>query len=215
MIKKTKFYLMVVYEVLKNLWESTVAFLPNVIAALILLLIGWTVGWVVGKITKDLLNRLKVDEYVFRGGKPIFRLSNILPIIFSWFIYLAFIQSAVQVLGITALVVLVDHVISFLPGLVGAIIVVVVGYAIAEYVRQHVEESGVSYSDIIAKVLFFFVLYIAVAMALPLVKIDPSLINNILLIIVGSFGAGVAIAIGLGLKDTVAELAKKYRKRLK
>jgi hypothetical protein len=70
----------------------------------------------------------------------------------------------------------------------------------------------ITYSDIVAKILFFLILYISIAMALPLVGIDPTLVNNILLVIIGSVGLGLAIAIGLGLKDTIARMAKKKLK---
>ncbi len=202
-----------VYEILLQLWSQILLFIPSIISVTIILLIGWVVGWIVAKVAKILLKKFRVDEYIARGGKPIFKLSSILPVIFSWFIYLAFIQSAVEVLGISALVTLLGYIISFLPGLVGAIIVTIVGYAIAEYARQQVEESGITYSGMLGKVLFFFIIYIAIAMALPLIRIDSTLINNILLIVVGSFGIGLAIALGLGLKETVANMAKKYRKK--
>jgi uncharacterized membrane protein YoaK (UPF0700 family) len=105
--------------------------------------------------------------------------------------------------------VVLDSILAFIPGLTKAIIVVIVGYALAEYVRRQVEASVITYSETVAKVLFFLILYIGIAMALPLVGIDPTLVNNILLIIVGSVGLGMAIAVGLGLKDTITRMAKK------
>lgn len=205
---------MVLFETLTGLGESIIGFLPNIAMAVVLLAIGIVIGWAVGKFSKKVLEKLKIDKYIAGGGKPLFRLSNILPIVFSWFIYLAFIQAAVETLGIQALVAVVGLIINFLPGLIGAVLVVVAGYAVAEYVRRQVEESGFAYSDLIGKILFFLVIYISIAVALPLIKIDATLINNILLVIIGSAGAGMAIALGLGLKDTVAEIAKKYRKKI-
>jgi len=199
-------------EVLLKLWNSFVIFLPNLVGALILLGIGWLVGYVAGRIVKEILLRTKVDRYLAKGKKPLFKLSDIFSVITAWSLYIVFINAAVQTLGIAALVDVLNAILAFIPGLIKAIIVVLAGYAIAEYVRAKVEESGITYSDLVSKGLFFLILYIAVAMALPLVGIDATLVNNILLIIVGSFGAGLAIAIGLGLKDTIARLAKKKLK---
>ena len=199
-------------EVLLKLWNSFVIFLPNLVGALILLGIGWLVGYVAGRIVKEILLRTKVDRYLAKGKKPLFKLSDIFSVITAWSLYIVFINAAVQTLGIAALVDVLNAILAFIPGLIKAIIVVLAGYAIAEYVRAKVEESGITYSDLVSKGLFFLILYIAIAMALPLVGIDATLVNNILLIIVGSFGAGLAIAIGLGLKDTIARLAKKKLK---
>lgn len=191
---------------------SVLTFLPNIAVAIVLLVIGWILGWVVTKVVRKILDWVKIDNYVSHNGKSHFKLSKILPIVFAWFIYLAFIQAAVEALGITALVTVVGTVLAFIPGLIGAILVIVAGYAIGEYVRRHVADSKVAYSDVIAKGLFFLILYISVATALPLINIDATLINNILLVIIGSAGAGMAIAIGLGMKDEVAKWAKKHER---
>lgn len=196
---------------LETFLSSVILFFPNLVAAVILLGVGWVVGEIVGRVAKGLMLRFKVDHYIARR-RPMLKLSDIFPIIFEWTIYLVFIQASVQALGVTALVQFVQMIISFIPGLIGAVIVVIVGYIFAEYVRNEVEKSRIAYSDIMSKMLFWLIVYVAIAIALPLVGIDATLVNNILLIIVGSFGAGIAIAIGLGLKDVVASVAKKKSK---
>lgn len=192
--------------------NSAMSFLPSLIGAVILLVIGWIVGTVVGKVAKELLSRFKVDKYISKG-RPIVRLSEVFPLIFEWLVYLVFIQAAVEALGVKALVEFVQKLVSFIPGLLEAVIVVVVGYGIAEHVRIELEQSKLAYAGVMSKVLFWLLIYIAVALALPLVGINPTLINSILLIAVGSVGAGVAIALGLGLKDTVAAIASRYVKK--
>jgi len=196
-------------EPLEAFWNSVVTFVPSLIGAVILLIIGWIVGAVIGRITKELLVRFRVDQYITKK-RPIIRLSDIFPIIFEWTIYLVFIQSAVETLGIVALADFVKMIINFIPGLIGAVIVVIVGYGIAEYIRSEViHKSKIAYSELMGNMLFWFIIYIAIALALPLVKIDPT----VLLIIVGSFGVGIALAIGLGLKDVIAEMAKSYARK--
>jgi hypothetical protein len=64
-------------------------------------------------------------------------------------------------------------------------------------------------------VIFFLVLYVSIALALPFVGIDPTLINWILIVIVASLGVGLAIAIGLGLKDVIADVARGYSRKFK
>lgn len=196
-------------EPLLLFFNQTIVFLPNLLAAIVLLIIGWVVGTVVGRVAKELLVRFKVDQYIAKK-KPIVRLSNVFPMIFEWTIYLVFIQSAVQALGVGALAEFVSMIIEFIPGLVEAVIVVVVGYGIAEYVRIEIEKGKLPYSDIMGKVLFWLLVYVAIALALPLVGINPALVNNVLLIIVGAMGLGIAIAVGLGLKDVIAVEARGY-----
>ena len=198
-----------VVATLENFFRSFLSFLPSLIGALVLLLVGWLLGNIVGKIVKEVLLRLKADDLIFRGKRQIFKISSVVSILCSWTIYLLFIQAAVDVLGIIVLKEAVGQIVAFIPGLIKAVVIGLVGYAIAEYVRENVERSKVPYSKLVAKLLFFLIIYIAIATALPLVGIDTTLINAILIVIVASFGLGFAIALGLGLKDTVAKLAKK------
>jgi len=193
--------------------NSSIQLFPNLVASVILLAIGGVIGTIVGRVTRELMIRFKVDHYIAKG-EPMFKLSDIFPIIIEWSVYLVFIQAAVQTLGITALVTFVSTLLGFMPGLIEAVIIVVVGYVFAEYVRKETVKSKIPYSDIMSNIVFWLMIYIAVALALPLVGINAALVNNILLIIVGSFGIGIAIAIGLGLKDVVAEIARKNIKKI-
>jgi MFS family permease len=206
---------MILEEIFNRFLVTLITFLPNLAGAIVLLLVGWIAGSIIGRLTKEFLKRLKIEEKITRGNKPLFKLSDILAVIFSWTVYLMFIREAVNVLALPTLVEVMGTILAFLPGLVGAIIVVVAGHSLAGYIKKHVEDSGVTYSDIIGNVLFFLIIYISIAIALPLVKIDPFLINAILLVIIASVGAGLAIAMGLGLKNTVAEMAKKYKRKLR
>lgn len=204
-------------EILTQLFNSFVNWLPRLGGAIVLLIIGWVVGSLTGRGIKKLLIRYKIDERITKKGKPFFRLSEIVPLLISWIIYLIFIQAALseEVLGIPTLATIVGAIVSFLPSLLEGIVLVIVGYALGEYIREQIEKSKMIYSEIIGNVIFFFIIYVSIALALPLWGINPSLVNNILLIIIGSVGIGLAIAIGLGLKDIVKEIAKEYMKRIK
>ncbi len=196
---------------LAQIWASTFNILPNIIAAIILLLVGWVLGKVIGKVVKEILRKLRLDRY-FKFGEA-FKVSEIFSIAIAWIIYLVFIKAAVGTLGIVALDEFVGSVLAFIPKILGAMIIILVGYVIAEYVQREVTKTKTEYSRTIGKVIFFFTLVISIAIALPFLQIDTTLINGIILILVASIGLGLAIAIGLGMKDTVKEMSKKYAKK--
>lgn len=184
-------------------------FAIRLLSAIILLFIGWIVGTIISRVSKEVIVRLKVDNYIGKTKSKI-KISDILPMIFQWLVYLVFIQAAVgpTVLGITALADFVGMILEFIPNLIGAVIVIIVGYIIAEYVKNSVEKEKLAYSDMMSKVLFWLIIYVVVAVALDLTQITP-LLGQLLLVITAAIGIGVAIAIGLGLKDVVAMEAKK------
>jgi hypothetical protein len=204
-----------VVTVLSAIWDSAITFLPNIIGAVILLVIGLVLGKIIGRVVKEILDRVKLDYYVTETEKPIISLSGIFALITRWWIYLAFIAAAVSVLGILELVVWVRQILNFIPNIVGAALIVVVGYVLAEYIRAQMKKMKEIYASIVSKVLFFFIMYVSVALALPILGIPADLVNNILLVIIGSVGVGIAIAMGLGLKDAIAIVSKKYANKVK
>lgn len=199
-----------IVSALTPLWTQTKNFLPNFVAALVILVIGYIIGRVVGYVVKEVLDRTNVDDYLEEQGDLKFELSAIFSTIGKWIIYLVFIQQAAMSLEVPAITQIVGKVVTWIPGLVGAVVVFLAGYGIAIYSKKQIIGSETLYSNILGKVVFFFVIYVAVATALPLVGIQAELLNNILLIIMGSVGAGFAIASGLGLKDIFHEEAERY-----
>ena len=204
---------MALENMLLTLWNGFVASLPGIVAAIVTLIIGLIIGKVVGRVVRELLNRLKVDQYVLEGEKVTFKFSDLFSVIARWWIYLVFIEAAAEFLGVQAITEFVRTIIVFLPGLVEAALIIIIGYVLAEYIKDKMISKKTFYGSVVGKLVFFLLLYISVAMALPFVGIDPLLVNWILLIMVASVGLGIAIATGLGLKDVVAQNAKKYIKK--
>ncbi|MCD6477214.1 MAG: hypothetical protein J7K26_03620 [Candidatus Aenigmarchaeota archaeon] len=199
-----------VEDILMALWNSFITSIPGIIGAIIALVVGFIVGKVLGKIVKEIVIRLKVDEYIGQEEKFAFKISDILSLIVRWWIYLVFIQEAARYLGIAVVMQFISSIVAFLPGLIEAALIIVVGYVLAEYIKDRIISSKTIYASIVGKVIFFLMVYLSVALALPFVGIDATLVNAILLVFIGSVGLGMAIAMGLGLKGVIESEAKKY-----
>lgn len=206
---------MVYEQVFISLWDNFIGSLPGLIAAIITLLIGLVLGKVLGRVVKEVLIRTNVDSYTTEKHKLAFKLSDIFSLITRWWIYLVFIQQSAVFLNVAAITTFVNSLIAFIPGLVESAIIIIVGYVIASYMKDKIISAKTLYADIIGKTVFFLMVYISIALALPFVGINPTLINWILLIIIAAIGAGLAIAIGFGLKDVVAQAAKDYSKKFR
>jgi hypothetical protein len=208
---------MVLVDILANLTTNVVNFLPSLVSAVILLVIGLIVGKIVGRVVKEVLLRVKLDYYVSETKKPAYSLADIFALIARWWIYLAFITAALSrdVLGITYLSTWVAEINAFIPRIIGASIILVVAFVLAEYIKGHVKKANTLWGAVVGKVLFFFIMYVAIALALPVLGVSSTLVDNILLVIIGAVGLGVAIALGLGLKDSVSEISKKYVRKMR
>ncbi len=206
-----------VVDVLSQLTANATALLPNLLATIILLVIGLVIGKIVGRAVKDVLTKIRLDYYVSETDKPAVNLSSVFSVIAKWWIYLGFITVATstQILGIPVLSLWVAEINAFIPRVVGAAAILISGYVLAEYIKHHMKQLNRIWATLTAKALFFLVMYVAVALALPILGISATLVNNILLVVIGSVGLGMAIALGLGLKDTVSDLSKRWAKKVK
>jgi len=198
-----------------TLLSTVIGILPNLVAATITLFFGLVFGWMLGKITKNILLKLELDKKLKLPRRGIFSPTEMVPVVISWIIYLVAIQQGFEQLEMAVLQQYVGSIIGVIVNLVKATIVVIVGYVLAGYISVRIKESKVLYSEVIAKVVFLLIVYVTVALALPFVGLDTTLINAILLVIVFSIGLGMAIALGLGLKDTVARMARRYERKMK
>ncbi|NCN39585.1 MAG: hypothetical protein GW914_04360, partial [Candidatus Aenigmarchaeota archaeon] len=197
--------------VLENLANSFITPLPNILGALILLLIGVVIGKIVGSVLLRILKKFKADGYFKLEKGP--KVSEIFSTLVKWIIYLAFISASLNILGIQPLTQYFENLVEFIVGILGGTIIIVVAYLIARYFQNQVKTSRSEYSKIVSQIIFFFIMVIAISIAFDVANIPNDLINIIIIIVVGAVGLGVAIALGFGLKDTVARLAKKYENK--
>ncbi len=199
-------------SVLENLVGSFVNLVPSLLGALVLLLLGWLVGRAVSTILHKILRKLRVDNYFKLERGP--HITGIFSTAIKWVIYLAFISAAVEVMGIASLSVYFNGLLELIMGLLGGVIVILVAYLIARYIQKHVKAMKSEYSGLVSQLIFLFVMVISISIAFDIADIPNDLINTIIVIIVASVGLGFALALGLGLRDTIARLAKKYEKKI-
>lgn len=196
--------------VARNIWYPFLSFVPNLIGAIIVLIVAFIAGKVLGLVVREILIRTGVDRYLKKEEHIKFKASSVFDVITRWAIYVMGFVGATQILGISALTEVMMTILLFIPQIIGAVIVILASYGVAVYIKDEILAAKTIYSDLLGKVIFFLIIYIGIAIALPIVQVETQLIGNLLLVIVGAVGVGMAIAMGLGLKDVVREMGKDY-----
>jgi hypothetical protein len=202
-------------DVVITLSNSFLIGFPYLIEAIVWVLVGLILGKLAGWIVKQFLVRIKLDQYIVEKEKIKIKISDAFSMISRWIVYLIFIQIAAEALQIATLTTLITQAIVFLTGAIEAAVIIIIGYSLAYYIKDKVIHTKTFYGDFVGNIIFFMILYVSIALALPFVHIDATLVNWILIVIVASFGLGMAIAIGLGMKDVVREVAKGYARKFK
>lgn len=199
-------FLMTTSEALTNplvsLWVSFVELLPNLIAAIIILIIGYVVAYIIGHALKVLLWKLGLDKQIEQAklSKAMgrLRLSSILGEITKWYIFLIFLQSAVDLVNLGTLSILLQEFVMWVPNVIAAALVIIFGLYIAHFialkVREHTDVRG---GRTVTGILNAVIIFIVVVIALEQIGINVAILTNTFLILLGGLALGIAIAIGL------------------
>jgi Conserved TM helix len=182
---------------LGDAWASVAIFLPKLVGFLLILLIGYFIAKAVAKIVDKVLERVGFDRVVERGGvgralaKSKYDASSLLAKIVFYALMLFVLQLAFGLFGDNPISDLIAGVIAYLPNIFVAILIIVIGAAIAAAVKEIVEASlgGLSYGRGLAIGASALVLTVAIFAALDQLNVAEN-------IVVGLFYALLAIVVG-------------------
>jgi Conserved TM helix len=193
-------------EGLGNAWANIAEWLPKLVGFLVILIVGYFIAKAIARIFRQVLQRVGFDRAIERGGvgqalaRSRYDASDILGKIVFYALFLFVLQLAFSIFGPNPISDLIHGVIAYLPNVIVAIIIVVIGAAIAAAVKEIVEASlgGLSYGRALALAASTAILVITAFAALDQLNIAPAIVQGLyyalLAIIVGS----AIVAIGGG-----------------
>ncbi len=199
--------------------------IPNLIAAIVIIIVGNLVAKFISKGIGRMLRSLKIDSLgdkindidVVQKSNFNFVLSQIISKIFYYVLFLMFAMVAAEVLEFKAVSDLFNDIFDFIPKVIAACIVLAIGLVIADLLKTLVNTTtkslGIPSASLIGSFVFYFILLMTVVTALTQIGIDTDFISNNLTVLLG--GAVFAFGLGYGLasKDTMANfLASFYSK---
>jgi small-conductance mechanosensitive channel len=205
---------------LEQLGRDFILFLPNIIAAIIILIIGWLLGRFLGRIVADILDRVGLDDALRKTalGQSIeqsgYNIVNLFEIIVRWFIYLLAILAALGVLQLVAVTVMVAAIAAYIPNIIAFILILVIGLIVVDWIvdvfQGFGESQQVQFVRPVALALRVFLYFVVVILALQQLALDLTIIYVFVVPIawgVGlGIGAAIAIIVGFGLKDRAPQI---------
>lgn len=207
----------------RDILGSIVAYLPSLAGAVVLLLVGWILArWVRAAILKfgDIANRL--FRNVFTGTALIRfqlteRILRVAGIAAYWLIILVFLTAAARTAELEAFSIWLNRILSFVPVLVGGVLIIALGYLIGQFVRDVVAAAfasgGVRQSTLLARFAQTSVMLIAAVIGIDQIGIDVSFLVTIIAIALASLLGGVGLAFGIGSRDFVANVIAAHNIR--
>lgn len=206
---------------------QSLSFLPNLIGAILVLILGVVFGnWGRTAVVKS-LQLLRFENLVkdtkfkkfLKKAEITQKVEDILGAIVKWIIVLIFFIAAVNILGLTTVSALLGGVLAYIPSVIAAVIVLAIGILLAGVVERVVKGAlatvDLKTSRLMGKIASYTVVTIAALAALSELRIAESFINTLFIGFVAMLSLGFGLAIGLGAKDLVAALLADWHSQLK
>ncbi|MEK6918892.1 MAG: hypothetical protein AABW73_02525 [Nanoarchaeota archaeon] len=174
---------------LRNILNINISnFLAGLIAAIFYLTAGFLLGLFVNKALKKLSKQARLEK-----GRS-YNFIRLFITIITWSIYILFIYLALVELNIPLFTRWLTSILVVIPAVTGALVLIVVGFTIATYLKNVIEESKIDGGKILSETLYFFALYVFSVFALKtaLITIDSQIVNYLILILTGIIGLGIA-----------------------
>lgn len=202
------------------------SFFPKFIGALSILLIGWIASRTVGKILSKVLATIGVDrlaemfqdiDLIQRAGVMRAKVSGLLAKGVYYMLMLIFIIAATDVLGVPAITQLFTDLMNYLPSLLTAAVILLIGIFLADMIQGAVQtlcqSLGIPSAKLIASIVFYFVFVTIAVSALAQAKINTEFISSNLTAIIAAVALAFAFGYGLASRDLISNyLASYYNK---
>jgi hypothetical protein len=154
---------------------------------------------------------------LLKKGNVRYNFCELIGILFYWFIMLLAFMAALNALGLTATAQMLDRIILYIPSVIAALFVFILGLFIASFVSGVVRTAtagvGVTESNFLGRLAQTVVTIFALVIALQQLNIKVAVLTYSLNILLASAGLGLALAFGLGGKDAASRMIEDWKEK--
>ena len=209
---------------LQGLWLGVVAFVPKLIFAVIIFIIGWAIGSVVSRALTQVINALKINRlFETVGAKSVldragFRLDfgRFIGEIAKWFIVLVFLMASLDVLGLNQVnLFLREVVLGYLPRVFIAALLIVIATLLSDAIKRFVEGSamamGVRSAKMAGTVAKWAIWVFVIIIVLSELGIAPAFMQILFTGIIAMLALAGGLAFGLGGRDAATKVIERVK----
>lgn len=223
---------------IQNFWEAILAsfqevltrlirFIPNLLAAIIIFVIGYFVAILLGKVVDKLLRIIGIQRLAEKAGvdnwlsKINVKLdtSAFLGAVVKWIFYVVTFVAAINILKLTTVSEFLNQAVSYIPSVIAAAAIVLVGGLLANFageaIRGILKTTEVEkYASLIANVTKYAIWIFTFIAALVQLGIAKELLTGLVTAVVYALALAFGLSFGLGGKDVATEIINKIKKNL-
>lgn len=214
------------FTIFSSSFSLLFSYLPNFFGAILAVLIGIILGnWTKNLIIKglqmlnieSLIEDTKFKNFLIKA-EVTQRLEVVVASIVKWLIVLTFFIAAMNLVGLSSVSSVLTGILSYIPSVISAVIVLAIGVLLAGLVESLVKGAlssvDLKAARLMGKIASYTVVTIAVLASFSELKIAESFINILFIGFVSMLTLGFGLAIGLGAKDVVSKILADWYKDL-
>lgn len=211
---------------LQSAWAGVIGFLPSLIGALIVFVVGLVVASGLGTLVEKVLEALKLDVGLGRiGFGPYFeraglhlRASRFFGQLVNWFLIIVFLLAASDILKLFALSAFLRDVLFYLPNVAVAVLIMLAAVVVANFARRVVSASVMSArlhaASFLGSLTWWSIVIFGFLAALSQLNVAVSIINSLVTGFIAMLALAGGLAFGLGGKDYAANLVNRLREQV-
>ncbi len=210
---------------LQDLWLGFMSFVPSLLGAIIIFIIGWIVGSVIGKVIKQLIGALKIEKLLQSTGTEAFfekaglkfNIGGFIGGLVKWFLIIVFLMASLQILGLSQVNdFLREAVLYYLPKVIIAAFVLIIATYIAGAMKKIITASAkaanASSANLLGSIASYAIWVFAFIIALSELGIAAQLMQIIFTGLIAMLAIAGGLAFGLGGKEAASRTIDKVSK---
>lgn len=210
---------------LANLWYGFAGFVPNLIGAFIVLILGLVVASGLGLLVEKIFEAVKIDSFLEKLGlKPYFeraglklRFGYFFGRLVYWFVVIAFLLAVADSLKLYALSGFLTSILNYLPNVIAAVLIMLATVVLAAFLRRAVVASVMSAQlhapHFLGALVWWTVIIFGFLAALEQLNVAAAIIQSIVTGFIAMLALAGGLAFGLGGKDYANHLLNKLKDR--
>ena len=216
----------IVRSSLLTLWGNVAAFVPKLIAAVVVFLIGWLIAALLGRAAYHIIKALQINKALEglgfkaaleRGGLKL-DAPRFFDELVKWFFIVVFLMAATNIVGLTQVSEFLAVVVFYLPNVIVAALVVLIGILVARFlehaVRASVKAAKLASANFLALLTRWSVLIFSLLIALDQLGVAPEIIRIFIMGVIAMIAIAGGLAFGLGGRDLAGNWLSDLKKKV-
>lgn len=212
-------------EAFRSTLDTIVAWTPRVALGLVLVILALVVAKVIERILRSVLTRLRFDQALARAGIDRFlhrigirrELNQFLPRLVYYLLLILFAKTAADALGLVAISEAIGAFTSYLPNIIAALLILILGSAAAQFagtaVAEAADNSGIEFASTLGQLVAGVLLFVLGIMALSQLKIDTDMIRLVSMGAMAGLALAFGLSFGLGSRDITRNIIAGFYAR--